>query len=90
MPHDQEQALVAGANAELARLQGCPLVLDVEAETLLCIVGMVQLACRHPGIADGMRQKAEWFVSDIGASFQEQGYHELAALVKAGWLRHEA
>ena len=85
-----EQALVAGANVEICKLKGSPIVLDVEIETLLAIVGMVQLACRHPQIADQVRRSAEYFVNDIGASFQEQGFHDLAALVKAGWLRHEA
>ena len=84
-----EEALIAGADAEMKRVLGHPVTLQVSIETLISLVGLIQLACRHPGIEDGPRRAAEHFVSGVGGGFQEAGLHELAALVKAGWL-HES
>lgn len=81
-----EQALIAGANAELKRVAGRTVALTVPIETLMVLVGLLQVACRHPRIADGPRRTAEQFVNGVGANLQEQGLHGLAALVKAGWV----
>lgn len=81
-----EQALIAGANAELKRVAGRPVALEVPIQTLMILVGLLQVACRHPKIADGPRRAAEQFVNGVGANLQEQGLHGLAALVKAGWV----
>lgn len=83
-----EDALLAGADAEFKRMLGRTVLLDVQIQTLIVLVGLIQLACRHPKVRDDIRETAERFVNEIGAGLQERGLHELAALVKAGWLHH--
>lgn len=83
-----EQSLIAGADAEMQRVLGHPVVLEIQMHTLIGLVGLIQLACRHPNVGDSVRLSAERFVNEIGAGLQERGLHELAALVKAGWLHN--
>lgn len=82
-----EKALIAGADAEMRRVVGKPVKLEIQIQTLIGLVGLIQLACRHPGVSAELRLSAERFVAEIGSGLQERGLHDLAALVKAGWLQ---
>lgn len=81
-----EEALIAGADTEMKRVWGRPVAIEVPIQTLMGLVGLIQLACRHPGVKDEVKLSAEQFVNGVGGGLQEAGLHELAALVKAGWL----
>ena len=65
---------------------GQPVVVQFQIQTLIGLIGLIQLACRHPGVSDEMRRSAEIFADEIGAGLQERGLNDLAALVKAGWV----
>ena len=84
-----QQALIDGADAEMRRVLNHPVAVQMPIQTLVGLIGLIQLACRHPQVTDAMKKNAVYFVNGVGASLQEQGMHELAALIKAGWVDGE-
>lgn len=84
--NENEQALIAGADAEMEKVLGHPVAIEMQIQTLIGLIGLIQLACRHPQVSEEMKRSAEHFVNGVGASLQEQGMHGLAALIKGGWV----
>lgn len=82
---NDKEKLIANADAEMRRVLGHPVSVQVNIEQLMGLVGLIQLACRHPKISDPMRQSAAYFVDGIGSSLQESGLHALASIIRAGW-----
>lgn len=87
MTEHAKKALEMAADKEMRANLGRPVTLETDLQSIMGVVGMLQLACRHPGISDNIRRAAHVFVDNIGATLQEAGLHNLAALVQAGWNR---
>lgn len=87
MKSEERDAIIANADAEMRKVLYHPVTVQLNIQTLLGIAGLVQLACRHPGVSAEMRGAAEHFVDGIAASLQEAGLHALVTLVKAGWVQ---
>lgn len=82
---NQREQVIADADKEMFANIGHPVVIETDLQSIMGVVGLVQLACRHPGISDQIRMGAINFVNNIGAHLQDSGFHGLAAMVQAGW-----
>lgn len=85
MEIDPKHILTIAADREMRANQKRPVILEMDLPTIIGIIGLIQLACRHPGGPDRLKSAAYAFVDTIGADLQEAGMHNLAALVQAGW-----
>jgi hypothetical protein len=79
------QEIIDAADREMRANLGRQVILDTNLQSVMGVVGCIQLACRHPDIDDNIRRAAHVFVDNIGATLQEAGLHALATLVQAGW-----
>jgi len=77
--------LIADADAEMLANIDRPVTIETDLQSVMGMVGLVQLACRHPGVDQKIKNAAIPFVDNIGAHLQELGLHGLAAMVRAGW-----
>jgi hypothetical protein len=79
------QEIIDTADKEMRANLGRPVTLETDLQSVIGVVGLLQLACRHPGVEDGTRRAAHVFVDNIWATLQEAGLHGLVAIVLAGW-----
>lgn len=79
------QEIIDAADREMRANLGQLVRLETDLPSIMGVVGLVQLACRHPGISNDIRRAAHVFVDNIGATLQEAGLHNLTTIVQAGW-----
>ena len=81
----QATELIDAANREMAENIYRPIVMQSSINTMMGIVGLVQLASRHPGIGPEMRQGARAWVESVRIYCLNEGWPALAALIETGW-----
>lgn len=81
-----ETDLTSAADAEMRANLHRPVIVQMKLPTVMGIVGLVQLASRHPGISPAIRQGAKEWVESIRIYCLNEGWPASAALIDAGWL----
>lgn len=79
------EQVFADADKEMFANRDQQMILEMDLQSIMSVVGLVQLACRHPGVSWPIRARAVNIVVSIGSQLQEAGLHGLAAMVRAGW-----
>lgn len=81
----QATELIDAADREMAQNIHRPIIIQSSINTMMGIVGLVQLASRHPGISPEMRQGARAWVESVRIYYLNEGWPALAALIETGW-----
>lgn len=78
--------LITAADAEMRANIHRPVIVQMKIPTVMGIVGLVQLASRHPGVSAEMRRGAREWVESIHTYLLNEGLRHLADVIVAGWL----
>ena len=82
-----DEELLAGTLSDHRRSREAEIPLALSTVELTALVGLLQLAMRHPEIEDaGIRQLGQAFVDDVETCFLNTGLRSLAELVRRGNL----
>lgn len=77
--------LLAAADQEMRANIHRPVIIQMRLPSIMGIVGLVQLASRHPGVSAEMRRGAREWVESIHTYLLNEGLRHLADLIVAGW-----
>lgn len=77
--------IIDAANREMVQNIHRPILMQSNLNTMMGIIGLVQLASRHPGITPEIRQGARAWVESVRIYCLNEGWPALAALIETGW-----
>ncbi len=88
MATDKRQKKFANALRQLALSHGHELVMNVDWDTLMCVIASCQLALRHPGMPTLTRQRVRGWVDKLLA-LMDNVNPDLAELLRLGDMPEE-
>jgi len=80
-----EEELMAAATREMATSRDFALPVHLDIQTLMCLVGALQLALRHPGNTGPSSQVVRQVIDAIIDRLEVHGYRAVAHLMRLGY-----